>query len=308
MNYYEYIILNWRITVELSDLLVFQSVAQAGGVTRAAARLHRVPSNVTTRVRQLEQALGVRLFAREKRQMSLTAQGEVLLDYAERILALARQAEEALHGTRPMGRLRLGTMESTAATRLPVPLSEYNGRYPQVAIELRMGPTRELLAAVAAGALDAALVADKVADPRLAFIALYEEELVLVAERKQGRVRSSASIANLCALTFASGCSYRQRLEGWLAQAGIAPRQIIELSSYHAILGCVVAGMGVALVPRSLLSIYPSRSQLSVHKLPRHVALSRTYLAWRESARSPKLDALAQVLQSHVPARRKPAA
>ena len=94
--------------MELSDLSVFQAVVRAGGVTRAALQLHRVQSNVTTRVKQLEEDLGVALFVREGRRMQLTAAGRVLLDYADRLLALAEEARNAVSDARPRGTLRLG--------------------------------------------------------------------------------------------------------------------------------------------------------------------------------------------------------
>ena len=101
--------------MDLADLHIFRSVVQAGGVTRAAEKLNRVQSNVTTRVRQLEADLGVQLFIREGKKLHLSPEGKLLLDYADRLLDLAQEAREALHDAKPRGLLRLGTMESTAA-------------------------------------------------------------------------------------------------------------------------------------------------------------------------------------------------
>src|SRR5215207_3789464 len=130
--------------MELSDLGIFQAVVEAGGITRAAARLHRVQSNVTTRIKQLEEKLGVALFRREGRQLQLTPAGLVLHDYAGRLLTLAREAREALSDQTPRGLLRLGAMESTAAIRLPEPLSAYHRRYPDVTLELHSGNPQQL--------------------------------------------------------------------------------------------------------------------------------------------------------------------
>src|ERR1700682_4731748 len=116
MNNYDVIHLGMR-TMDLGDLHIFRSVVQAGGITRAAEKLNRVQSNVTTRVHQLEADLGVQLFIREGKKLHL--------DYADRLLDLAQEAREAVHDAKPRGLLRLGTMESTAAMRLPVPMNEY---------------------------------------------------------------------------------------------------------------------------------------------------------------------------------------
>src|SRR5215470_7605284 len=102
-------------TMDLTDLRIFRSVVQAGGITRAAEQLHRVQSNVTTRIRQLEVELGVALFLREGKRLQVTPAGRVLLDYADRLLALADEARRAVQDERPRGQFRLGAMESTAA-------------------------------------------------------------------------------------------------------------------------------------------------------------------------------------------------
>lgn len=282
--------------MNFSDLQVFRCVAQVGGITRAAERLHRVPSSVTTRVQQLEEDLGVALFLREGRRIAITPAGQVLLGYAERILALAEEAREALQDAAPRGRLRLGTMESTAATRLPRPLAEYHLRYPQVTLELSTGPTRQLLAQVLGGDLDAALVADPTLDKRLESASAFTEELVLVTEAGHRRIRSAKDLSRPTVLAFGSGCTYRHRLEEWFAAGGIDPDRIVELTSYHAILGCAVAGMGIALLPRALLEIFPERGRLSVHAMPASLRRTKTLLVWRKGTRSAKVVALADLL------------
>jgi len=282
--------------MELSDLEVFCCVVDAGGITRAAERLHRVPSNVTTRVRQLEDDLGVQLFIREGKRLRISPAGERLRGYADRLLALAREAREALGDSTPRGPLRLGAMESTAATRLAGPLADYHRTYPQVTLELRTGPTGPLLKQVLAGELDAALVAEPLADKRLDRVPVFEEELVLVADAGHAPIRSPNDAQKKAVLAFGVGCAYRRRLETWFEQGGVVPSQVIELASYHAILGCAVAGMGVALVPRSVIDIFPGRRQLSLHTLPKKHSRSRTYLAWTKANESGNIKALADLI------------
>src|SRR3984893_4980535 len=118
-------ILHQERCMDLSDLRIFSAVVRHGGVTRAAERLHRVQSNVTTRIRQLEEDLSVALFIREGKRMHLSPAGQVLLDYADRLLDLATEARDAVQDAKPRGLFRLGAMESTAAVHLPAPLSEY---------------------------------------------------------------------------------------------------------------------------------------------------------------------------------------
>lgn len=282
--------------MDLSDLRIFCAVAQTSGITRAAQQLHRVPSNVTTRLRQLEEDLGTQLFLRESKRMSITPAGQLLLGYAERILSLAQEARDILQDPTPRGRLRVGAMESTAATRLPGPLAEYHQRYPLVALELSTGSTRQLLTQVLGGELDAAFVADPAESDRLESVKAYTEELILVAEAGHPRVRSPKDLPNPSILAFASGCSYRGRLEEWFSAGGVDPQRVVELSSCHAILGCAVAGMGVALMPRGMLEIFPGHERLSMHALPAPLRRSKTNLVWRKGAGSPNVLALSQLL------------
>ena len=145
--------------MDFTALEIFKAVAAEGSVTRAAEQLGRVQSNVTTRIQQLEEQLGTPLFLRQGRRMVLTPAGESLRGYADRLLALAEEARQAVRPQQPGGRLRLGAMESTAAARLPQPLAQLHAQWPDVVLDLSTGASRPLVEQVAAHTLDAALVA-----------------------------------------------------------------------------------------------------------------------------------------------------
>ena len=283
--------------MDLSDLLIFRTVAQAGGVTRAAALLHRVPSNVTTRIRQLEESLGTPLFLREHKRMQLSPAGRTLLEYAQRLLALAEEAREAVRGGQLRGTLRLGAMESTAATRLPALLAAAHKRHAEMEVELRTGNPRVLSALLLAGELDAALVAEPVSDARLESAPAYTEALVLVGPQGHPRIRTPADLPRGTLLAFEPGCPHRARLEAWCARGGVAPARIIEVGSYHAILGCCVAGMGVALMPKAVLDTYTERARLSMHALTGEFRSVRILLVWRRDAPQARVAALAELLR-----------
>jgi DNA-binding transcriptional LysR family regulator len=281
--------------MDLAELRIFRAVVNEGGVTRAAERLHRVQSNVTTRIRQLEEKLGTELFIREGKRLRLTPSGQVLLGFADRLLALADEAGSAVLDPRPRGTLRLGAMESTAAVRLPEPLSRFHKLYPQVTLELRIGNPEVLSRAILAGELDAALVAEPIADAQFEQITAFVEEPVIVSAADRDFSEQSASNV----LVFEHGCPHRKRLEQWYAKRGIVPERIIELGSYHAMLGCVIAGMGIALVPKSVLPTVPESKRLKIHQLPRGENRYETLLIWRKGISSPNIQALREVLEKH---------
>jgi DNA-binding transcriptional LysR family regulator len=250
---------------------------------------------VTTRIRQLEDDLGSPLFIREGKRLHLAPAGRTLLDYADRLLALAEEARAAVQDPRPRGIFRLGAMESTAAVRLPSALTEYSRRYPDVAIELRTGNPPKLAAAILAGEIEAALVAEPIPDVQFEKVIVFWEEPVIVAAADYPRIDRKGSVPKTM-IVFEHGCPHRQRLEAWYASRSAMPERTIELGSYHAMLGCVVAGMGAALLPRSVLRTFPETKRLSIYPLPRGEDRMATLLVWRKGAGSPKIKALESIL------------
>ena len=279
-------------SIDLGALEIFKAVVEEGGITKAATRLHRVPSNVTTRVKQLEERLGTKLFRRGNRRLVLSAEGKRLLGYADRLLTLSREAEAALRSGPPAGAFQLGALESTAATRLPPILSRYHRRYPEVRLELVTGTTGALIAKVMDHEIEAAFVAEPFTASELDGAPVFSEELVLITPRTFRRIKTPRDIGRTTLIAFATGCSYRRRLESWLGEAKVVPERVLEFGSYHAIVACVAAGAGIAVVPRSVLRTVPAAKNVAAHALPASVAKARTHLVWRQGEKSPALAAL----------------
>ena len=286
--------------MDLTDLRIFRAVVEEGGITRAAEKLHRVQSSVTTRIRQLEEDLGTPLFVRAGKKLHLSPAGRTLLDYAERLLSLAAEARDAVQDPRPRGLFRLGAMESTAAVRLPGPLTEYYRRFPDVDLQLRTGNPTQLATAILAGEIDAALVAEPIAEEPFEHTVAFVEALVMVAKKDHPPIAADGPVPPTI-IAFEYGCPHRKRLETWYERRGEMPRHTIQLSSYHAMLGCVVVGMGVALLPKSVLETFPERHRLSEHGMPSGLDQAATLLIWRRGVRSPKIEALKTILEENRP-------
>jgi DNA-binding transcriptional LysR family regulator len=282
--------------MDLAALRIFKAVVEHGGINKAAAKLHRVPSNVTTRIQQLEDKLGTKLFLRSGRRLSLSAEGRRLLPYAEQLLRLSTEAEAALRDGAPRGTLRIGALESTAATRLPPVLSRYHLLYPEVRIELVTGTSGALVAQVHKQEVEAAFVAEPFNADGLQTLAAFQEELVLITPKSFGKVRSAKDLGSRTVIAFTTGCSYRRRLEAWLGASRLLPDRVIEFQSYHAIIACVAAGSGIAVAPRAVIDLARGGRNLTVTALPAHVARTRTHLAWRPEHRSVTLEALKSLL------------
>lgn len=257
--------------MELSDLVTFSTVARLRGVTRAANELNTVQSNITQRVKALETEIGTPLFERHSRGMTLTGAGRRLLPYAQRLAALAREAVlAAREDGEPKGPLSIGSMETTAAVRLPSLLAEFHRRFPAVQLSLRTAPTADLVAAVLDGSLDGAFVAGPIEHAELTDVTAFREDLVLVTARRWtslAALRAGTPESGPTALVFRTGCTYRQRLEQLLTEFGWPSAARFELGTLDGMIGCVAAGMGVTLLPRAVVERSDQSGNIRIHPL-----------------------------------------
>ncbi|WP_407310497.1 putrescine utilization regulator PtrR [Pseudomonas sp. nanlin1] len=282
--------------MDLTQLEIFKAVAEEGSISAAAARLHRVPSNLTTRIKQLEADLGVQLFIREKLRLRLSVTGWTFLDYARRILELVEEARDAAVGTEPRGVFTLGALESTAAVRIPPLLAAFHQRYPAVELDLTTGPSGDIVDAVLAGRLSAAFVDGPLGHPLLDGVAVYDEEMVVIAPKSHRPISCARDVAGESIYAFRSNCSYRRHFENWFAADEVSPGKIFEMESYHGMLACVTAGAGLALVPRSMLESMPGSVNVDAYALKEGFGQLQTWLIWRKGARAANVTALQGML------------
>jgi DNA-binding transcriptional LysR family regulator len=297
--------------MDTAELEIFRAVAYERSITRAAHALNRAQSNVTTRVQQLEEELGATLFLRQNKRMDLTPEGERFLAYAEQILATAEEARQSLRQDVAQGVLRIGSMESAAASRLPKPLVAFHAENPRVKVELTTGPTGTLVNGILGHKLDCAIVAhafdghhQKIHwdehDPDLDGTYLFTERLMVVAPtgfRIAKRKGASNTITTVAA--FSNGCTYRRCADEWIASrtdtSSSAPWSVLEVSSYHAILACVASGSAVGFLPQSVLDLYQKRIPLEVSFLrPVH-----SFMVHRKGYVTPAYNAFLEAIRRH---------
>jgi DNA-binding transcriptional LysR family regulator len=276
--------------MDAGDLSVFAAVAEAGGINRAAQTLNTVQSNVTQRIRLLERELGVPLFHRHSRGVTLTQAGAQLLPYAERIGQLIDEARRAAtNGAEPAGRLLVGSLETTAARRLPPLLSAYAAEFPKVDIVLDTGTSAELVTRVLERRLEGAFVAAPVDHAELVAEPVIEEELVFLTAPgapKLGAYLRRAARGEIAPkiLVLRAGCSYRQRLEQFLAEHGVADLRRLEFGTVDGIVGCVGAGIGVTMMPRAIIEVPLRQGRIAAHTLPPRTARVATVFVRRRDA------------------------
>jgi DNA-binding transcriptional LysR family regulator len=255
--------------MDAKDLKVFQAVARTGGMNSAADILNTVQSNVTARIRALEQELAVKLFDRHSRGVTLTRGGERLLPYAKKIEVLIQEAKRAAgdDGT-PRGPLTIGSLETTAAQRLSPIITAFGTQFRDVDLVLKTATNAALVEQVAASELDGAFVCAPVKHPDIVGELAFREELVIAAPPEVRSLKQLLHGAQLKIVVKGLGCAYRGRLEELLARRGLTPTGIMEFGTLEAIIGCVQAGLGVTLLPRGLLESRERQGQLSILTLP----------------------------------------
>lgn len=270
--------------MELLALRTFQTVVEEGGILAASRKLNTVQSNVTSRIRRLEEELGTELFFRKGRGLELAPSGRVLLDYARRMLLLERQTSAAVRQAgESVGELRIGAMETFAALHLPAALKAMRSAHARLEPRVQTDTSAALTARVLAHKLDCAFVAGPVVHPELDFVELVVEELVQVSARGCDPVVQPL-------ILFREGCAYRSRAIAWQRASGHAVADAMEFGTLEGILGCVAVGLGWTLMPRRVVEQSPHAADLAVAELP--AEFSRVPTGMIHLRDSPTLPAL----------------
>jgi DNA-binding transcriptional LysR family regulator len=269
--------------MDFDDIKVFREVVLRGSMTQAAEALGYAQSSVTARIRKLEAELKVDLFYRNAKGVQITPSGQI---FKEQGLKISRLIDELHHQLRPSeipsGLLRIGAMETTAAVRLPSLLKKYHSSYDKVELSLQTGSTEYLMNQVLNYKLDLAFVASTVNHPEIIEIESFDEEMVLIAEKKENTQDILDIIKNRTILVFRSGCTYRSLLERYLQESTLIPLRQFEFGSLEAIIGGVSAGIGISLLPKSVIEDKLQSGTLSSYELPPHLRKCTTMLIRRK--------------------------
>lgn len=288
--------------MHLKSLRMLLTVSDTGSFIATAEKLHTVQSNVTAHIKRLEAELGVNLLHRKKSHAVLTPAGRELKGYAEKMLQVHDEALNYFKQKDTLsGCLKIGSMETTMALRLPPILSRFHAVYPDVDIDLQTGPSAELRYNLDEGLIDCAFVAGEVASDDLIQTQCFSEQLVLVSSRPLESLPDQSTLASSTFVAFRQGCSYRHMIDVFLESQGIKSVRIFDFGSLDAILGCVAAGMGFALLPESTVRLYQQRYSIYSYPLADSIGVLNTYLLTPEPAScSPTLSSFLHVVTDAI--------
>ena len=255
--------------MDLQTLHFFVEAADTGSFSAAAEKLNYAQSNLSSRIRQLEEELGEPLFYRYKRGVVLTAKGKVFYDYAGQILDLSEKAAKAVRDMEhARGKLTLGSLEATALGDLPDLLSSYHRQYPDVSLSLQTDMNDVFLDQVLKRKLDGAFVSGPVMHPELEECFFKSEELILVSGKDNRFGDAEAILAKAPLITFPEGSVFRRRLELLLSSRSLTCMdRLTVLNSLGAMVANICAGIGSGYLPRSIVQPYIDSGAMAEYPL-----------------------------------------
>lgn len=234
--------------LDIDLLRTFATIAAERNISRAADRLLRNQSTISLQLKRLEDAVGQRLFERTPREVRLTRDGEVLLAYANQILALNDEAMSRINEPQLEGVVRLGVPEDFATSHMPAILGNFAKAHPLVALEVTCDLTLNLMTSFRQQALDIVLVKREPTE-RQAGVRVWSERLVWVAG--DGYVVPATGAIPL--VVSPEPCVYRKRATHALQRARKAWRIAYTCGSLAGNLAAVKAGLGVSVLPKNMV-------------------------------------------------------
>lgn len=259
------------LTMNINDLKLFVSTAEYESITKAAALGNTVQSNVSARIKYLEEQLGTKLLHRTTRRVQATDAGLKFLKIAKETITAIEDFKAAVHmgDTQPQGLIKIGCIHSTAALRAPGILQRFTAEHPDIDFKLKTATTGDLIKEVLAFKLDGAFVAGEVDHPDLTFQPIVMEELCLVASSIYPSLeRLQMHAKRLKLVVFSKGCAYRELLQETLKDAGTKQIKFVEIDTLDGIINTVESGIGLTLLPIELIKNHYAYRNLVTFPLP----------------------------------------
>ncbi len=285
--------------LKLPQLRIFCALVETGSVVQAAKKMHCVPSNISTRIRELEESLSVALVNRDKQRLTLTPEGRAFYPQAQQLLM---QSEECLHFFKPeslKGNLRLGALDVALNSRLQQIMVTFMQRYPDVTVSLSSHSSLPLIDRLLAGEVDMVIVDGPVEHPVLESQIFGPESLSLVTHCASLDALIE-QVPQLVLFTFGENCFYHVLIEDWLAAQQLTSRQQCDIESYPVILGAIRQKLGFTVMPQSFIENNDEVKGLYCYPLDTPTSCD-IYLVWHRYSASPVEKAFLSVVNEIPP-------
>lgn len=272
--------------MNINDLNIFIGVAEYESITKSAAINNTVQSNVSARIKYLEEQLGVKLLIRTTRTLELTGEGTQFLKVAKEIVNSLNDFKNTINKNGSIiGQLKIGSLQSVAVLRAPDILQRFVSGYPDIEFVLKTGTNNELIKNVLSFKLDGAFVTGRVKHPDLIVKPVSTEKLCIVSSSLYPSIdHLNKSTKPIKLIVFSKGCSYRNLLEEMLSEMGLKRLKFVEIDSLDGIIQSVENGMGITLLPEELIKKHYTYRTVSTIKIPAKYAKCPTVFIRVKSA------------------------
>lgn len=241
--------------MELKRLHTFLVLSKLKNFTKTAEYLHYAQSNVTTQIQQLESELGVKLFERLGKNISLTPEGEEFIAYANQILYLTDDLKHKFANKNDHGRITIGASESICIYRLPEIIKAYQTEHPNVELYLNVLDSTDFIPLLANNEIDISFTLDLPIYNSSINTALMIDETICAFSIPEHPLAQKAEVTiedflNIPLILTGQNCCYRKMFEKDLLNASITPKIVLETSSLQVIKQTVLSGLGICVLPQ----------------------------------------------------------
>ncbi len=236
--------------MEINDLRIFQIVAYEKSISKAALRLGYAQSNITMRIKLLENKLNTTLFIRNNKGTVITPNGEKLLKYADKILELIDEVNDEFLTPKISSTIKIGATQTISASVLPKLFYLFHEENPEVSLTLKTETQKNLLDMILKNELDGAFISDEITSSKIKKVITFKEKLALVSSIS---IDSINDLQTPIIVNSDADCPYRKLLQKWLSYNNSKAAAIIEFDSLESILRGIDEGLGISLLPKSIL-------------------------------------------------------
>ena len=243
-----------RDGMDTRQLRTLVAIFKHGSFSKAADAVALTPSAVSQQIQSLEDELGVQLFERKTRPPKLTSQGLQVIEFAEDALRKGEELKASLAGDQVSGTLMLGSVRSSALNILPLAIVQLRMRFTELKVSLRVSGSSALIADVASGKLDAAMVAEHIAlPPGLKWSPFIKEPLWVITPKTIEAVDVAQLLRTKPFIHFRSPVPLANLIDTEISRLGVVTQDVAEIDTISSIVTCVRQGLGVSVVPQAVL-------------------------------------------------------
>lgn len=279
--------------MNINDLKLFEAVALHNSFTKAAMEMFTVQSNVTARIKKLEEEFGAPLFVRTSRKVELTAAGETLIGYSKQLNHLIDEAKRSIgKNDKVKGQVRIGFLETMMSVKGPELVNQLTLKFPFIDLKFRSAMRDSLISDVLNYKLDAAFVPAPLDMPELEQLHIKEEEIVIAAPLDCKSLDDLLKKRPLKAIVFDQGCVFREKLDTYLVNKGISHYHKTEMNSIEGVVNFIESGIGFSVLPDEIISAFYNNRKIKTFSLPQELGRMTTILVFRKDLPlSPALNA-----------------